>query len=69
MSSYEDLMMDEVQYTRILLVEAERRAKEQATLCRSRLDKLYEAEQEVAKRSDAIVNPRILRKWREETGL
>lgn len=69
MSNLDETMMDEVKYTRILLVEAERRANEQAILCRSRLNKLYEAEQEAIKRGNAIVNPRILRKWREETGL
>lgn len=69
MSNLNETMMDEVKYTRILLVEAERRANETAALCRGRLDKLYKAEQEAAKRGDAIVNPRILRKWREETGL
>lgn len=61
--------MDDVQYTRILLVEAERKASEAAALFRGRLDQLYAAEQETKKSPGTIVNPQILAKWRKETGL
>lgn len=69
MSAMDEIMADDVKWTRIILVEAERKALEAAALHRGRLDKLYRAEQQAAKNPGSIVNPRILRKWREETEL
>jgi hypothetical protein len=62
-------MMDDIQYTRIVLTEAERQANEMAALCRGRLDQLYKLEHTVSQSRDKVINPKLLRKWREETGL
>ena len=61
-------VMTDTQYTRIVLVEAERQALEKAAKIRGNLDNLHRIEMKAIDQGGKP-NPELLAKWRKEAGI